>query len=841
MLRIFIFCFIFICNINFVGSIEQSYTLDHSPNALIDINHDESSQKLVVQSYSLENISNKPIYGIHLSINSEREYQKKQIVQSLLKKNNLWKWCLDYQSKGEKKGFYLSQVAGTLKIPTRGIPVKQSSLNEFYFDGKWQLIDNDNQIVYLSLDNHTLASYEDIADDPFLALRTKTSGLDNPYDFSEASANFARFDIFPDQFDCSEPSDDELELNWQDYHFDLYPQEKICFDDKGTIRQSILLQSRHHESNKIKISSAYPITQIFNHADSPIFIEEQNFLLESQQAYTFEKPCFVLNISADNDTGYLDIICAANEAHPWTLGANKIDLGINHNPGIVNVKLQYELCQDLQNHHDISVINKNHKFDYKTPYFEMESRNYNPEKIWWQISSDRNFEFLVPNLQAIQDFRNSIELDLLAETFLNPEENYYFRVKGFHQGKWSDWSTPFEFTVTKPEQIKEPLFKKLGSHEYQISWEPSFDPETQYHVFASNAFDFMPSIYFQEQYRLIDDEKRDSETVDNLIAVTSENSLKIGTNYAFYRIIAEKEGKYSVPSPIIRVYDYALSIPRSVLQLCPTSFHRIERIPFPEAYPQVINKDFLNLRNYAIESQKQYYTQHPYVEPHVWNYVKPLFLPENHPIKSKLDRLFSTRVTQNEATLKKAGFTNPDPMKFSKTIVTKNKNVPGYMFKFFSDEQKGISDWQQCLYRVTGALYIQDALNRYNINHLFVVPTKYIYPLPGDPSPPANLERKNFIVVENFLDIYTGSQNNRMWKSPVINPITLTWIYLLLQELGLKDSPYNFNMPITKDNRIAFVDTEHHHKWPVPFEKLWQFLSSDMGLLWSKMIEKGGP
>lgn len=62
---------------------------------------------------------------------------------------------------------------------------------------------------------------------------------------------------------------------------------------------------------------------------------------------------------------------------------------------------------------------------------------------------------------------------------------------------------------------------------------PSKEPGTQYYIFASNAFDFMPSIYHQEQYNVIGEEELISEEVDNLVAITSECSMNIGTEYAF--------------------------------------------------------------------------------------------------------------------------------------------------------------------------------------------------------------------------------------------------------------------------------------------------------------------
>lgn len=845
MKRLIISCFLFIAGFNSLFSIETSYVFEGTSKGSLLIEA-ESKQQVVVQNYSLENISDKVIRGIFLSINDDREKQKKLMSCELLDKNNLWKWWKLHQPTIEKNGAYSSLVGSTLLIPSRDVPTHGYCLQEFFFDGKWQLIDNKQNLVYLSLDNHTVACYEDVADEPFLALRTKTTGLEGSYDFVKACSNFAHLDIFPAEFDSSNPSEEELQILWHDHQFDLYPHENISFSSNGTIEQTIILEERLQTSGVMNIKSAFPITQIVNNSRFAVTLENQNILLEPSQKHDFVEPLFTFDLNVTNNKGIITLICKATNMPQWKLGPNEINLGIEQNPSSAQLTLQYELYKDSPIEIPLIIANGNNHFDHIIPYFELNSKEPIPEKIWWQISLDKAFDFLIPNFQGIQDFTDTIQLDACTDTFFNPGEIYYFRIKGLHHGKWSDWSPAFEFTVSKPEQIKNPIFKKLCDNQYQISWEPALESDTHYLIFASNAFDFMPSIYATQQYNIIDPNDAQCEQVNNLIATTAECSIKIGTEYAFYRIVSERQGQYSIPSPIIRVYDYGLSIPRSVMQatFSDSKTYRAERLAFPPPYPHLQMQNNLSIQSHALDTahlHKDYYTLHPHVDYNVWIYLQPYFLPENHPVKPKLDRLFSKRVTKSSATLKKAGFTQPNPKKFSKTIVSKNKDIPGYIFKLFSDEQKEIYNWRQLFNRVTGALYIQDALNRYNINHMFVVPSKWIYPLPGEPSPPANLDRKNFIVVENLLDIYMGKENNKMWQSPIINSINLTWVYLLLSELGLDDSPYSFNMPITKDHRIAFIDTEHHHRWPVPFFKLLAYLSPEMSNHWKMLIENGGP
>lgn len=835
MFRIWVSCLFFITHFVSLFSLEKSCVFEGVTQSSIFIESEKTDPKIAIKSYSLKNIANKKI-TFFPSVNNDRENEKKRILDEMIQKDNLWQWWNQHHMTIEKNGIHSSLIGSTLSIPLREVPTHGLSVNEFFLNKHWQFIDHKQNLVYLAFDNKSLAGYEDIADEPFLALRTKTTDLEKNFDFSQSSYNFAHLNLFPKEFDCSEP--EEKEWKWIDDQLELYPNENLTFYADGTVHQTIQLNKRLQLPGEMHIVSGFPIQQIINHSDSQIMVANHD-IIEPQQCYEISEDLLSLNLMVTSLAGELEIISQTTEMMKWKLGLNKLDLGIEKNPTIIELRLNYDLKTDYSQDALVSINNKDHHFDHITPSFELKYQNERPEKIWWQISNEKEFTFLIPNFQGIQEYTENVHIDAITNTFFNPLEPYYFRIRDYHDGKWSAWSLPFEFTVNKPQQVKAPVFKKLGEGQYQISWDPSPEKDTRYLIFASNAFDFMPSIYTREVYQRIDRDDLVSEEIENLIATTSDCSIQIGTEYAFYRIIAEKNGEFSIPSPIVRVYDYGLSIPRSVLQA--SEIYHAERMAFPPAYPHLPKEYSLRMQGDILGLQKLYYVQPPHVDDYVWNYLAPLFLPENHPIKPKLDRLFSKRVTQTSETLRKAGFTQPNPMRFSKTVVSRNKNIPGFMFKLFCDDQEEISDWQKCLFRVTGALHIQHALDRYSLNHLFVVPTKWIYPLPVEPSPPQNLERKNFIVVENTLDIYTGKENNKMWKGPIINPVTLTWIYILLNELGLADSPYNHNMPVTKDNRIAFVDTEHHHKWPVPFFKLWQFLSPDMQDYWNRMCEKGGP
>jgi hypothetical protein len=77
----------------------------------------------------------------------------------------------------------------------------------------------------------------------------------------------------------------------------------------------------------------------------------------------------------------------------------------------------------------------------------------------------------------------------------------------------------------------------------------------------------------------------------------------------------------------------------------------------------------------------------------------------------------------------------------------------------------------------------------------------------------------------------------KFYKSK-ITPAKLVELFILFTELGLIDSIYPDNIPPTRSGKIAFIDTEHHHHWPVNLEKFKHFLSPAMQVYWQSLIEK---
>lgn len=234
------------------------------------------------------------------------------------------------------------------------------------------------------------------------------------------------------------------------------------------------------------------------------------------------------------------------------------------------------------------------------------------------------------------------------------------------------------------------------------------------------------------------------------------------------------------------------------------------------------------------------YSYNPYVDPELWDRLSPYFLPENHPIRAEMDRIFrgKKRVTRSKKSLKKAKFIPVRRGEMKRPYIVSHINLQGYLLKLYIDKQYYVSDGKRFLHRIHGAQVVQEVIDRYGFNSIFKVPKKWIYPLPAEPSPPKKkkYKRKNFILVVEDMDILAKKENRNEWKSSSITTEILDALYILIDEGGLSDSIYAFNIPFSKDGKLAVVDTEYYHRWPIRFARLRHYLSPEMRDYWTLLI-----
>lgn len=230
-----------------------------------------------------------------------------------------------------------------------------------------------------------------------------------------------------------------------------------------------------------------------------------------------------------------------------------------------------------------------------------------------------------------------------------------------------------------------------------------------------------------------------------------------------------------------------------------------------------------------------------YISNEIWKNVFSYLLPAENPARPILDQIFSkSRVTENVKAMKAAGFDTKGPGHWSKTVFARHKKLKSYVVKMIGDDQN-ISEIEKFTNRIEGANTAREIIDRYGFHHLMKVPRKWLYALPQEPAPIQGSFRKNFILVEDDMKIYPSKKNFAMWKSDSVTKELLDAVYILITEGGFNDSVQVFNIPFSEDGRIAIIDTELHHKWPVHYNTLSKFLDREMREYWQMLIDRGGP
>lgn len=233
------------------------------------------------------------------------------------------------------------------------------------------------------------------------------------------------------------------------------------------------------------------------------------------------------------------------------------------------------------------------------------------------------------------------------------------------------------------------------------------------------------------------------------------------------------------------------------------------------------------------------YSPPPDIDELLWEQLSPYFLPENHPIKQKLDSLFSqSRAIATQESLIAAGFRYTPTQGLHVTTIV-HPDMQGWILKIKTDYGENVQEWQMWVCRINGSKLIQDYIKKNKLNKIFRVPRKYIYPLPIDPSPPneTGFYRKNFILLAENMDLVSPEKNYSLW----LNKITkkqLKLIYTIVTDLGLWDSCRHNNICWCTNGKLAFTDTEFYHLWPVNYHPLMEGLNAKNRQFWKSLYKK---
>jgi hypothetical protein len=222
-----------------------------------------------------------------------------------------------------------------------------------------------------------------------------------------------------------------------------------------------------------------------------------------------------------------------------------------------------------------------------------------------------------------------------------------------------------------------------------------------------------------------------------------------------------------------------------------------------------------------------------------WLQIAPYLLPNTHPVKPKLEKLFrKERFISTLETLKKGDFDVRGPGSGG-TLVAKHKKLPDVLIKIFPDNEP-INELKQFMKRINGAQVAREIIAKYHLDWVFKVPRKWIYILPQEPQATGPYP-KNLVLVVEDMEVLPKSDNYPMWKSSSMTKKKLDAIFILLTEGGFNDLALAFNIPFCKDGKIAVIDTEDYHKWPIPYNRLNKYLSDNMIDYWDGLASKGGP
>ena len=223
------------------------------------------------------------------------------------------------------------------------------------------------------------------------------------------------------------------------------------------------------------------------------------------------------------------------------------------------------------------------------------------------------------------------------------------------------------------------------------------------------------------------------------------------------------------------------------------------------------------------------------IDPAILAQIEPYLLTNTELLK-KLDKIFlKNRVLTDRSSLENAGFYAYGAFHTSGVHVLKHKKLKNYLVKCFTDDFVEKLDWQHFLYRIKGAEYIHQAILYRNAGHYMKVPHKWIYKIPSiAPQGP-----HHFILVVEDMKICGRKKNREKWKNEVKFDL-LYCFYHVINDAGAADCNFVDNAPFSEDGKIAFVDTEIYHRWPINFEKLTHYLSPANRHYWHHLYSSGG-
>lgn len=241
----------------------------------------------------------------------------------------------------------------------------------------------------------------------------------------------------------------------------------------------------------------------------------------------------------------------------------------------------------------------------------------------------------------------------------------------------------------------------------------------------------------------------------------------------------------------------------------------------------------------AVLTSQTIIADHEHIPREVWDEVKPYLIPDDHPAKPVLDKLFTTsRVTSNTQTIRSAGFKYITKQgEHIKTV--RHPTLQGYLIKILTDtDTTYLPEWKHWIHRIKGAELIREGIVKHDYESMMTVPKKWIYMLPKHPLPRKEVEliAKHFVLVVEDVNIMSDRDNKMTYKKKTKKK-HLRALFNIVSEYGLRDSCSIDKIPWTKDKQIAFINTECFNIWPVNYLALTKYLDAVQRVYWQKLIK----
>lgn len=252
---------------------------------------------------------------------------------------------------------------------------------------------------------------------------------------------------------------------------------------------------------------------------------------------------------------------------------------------------------------------------------------------------------------------------------------------------------------------------------------------------------------------------------------------------------------------------------------------------------------FFFLAHFIYSSENNYsypnFDDNPYLQNKMKKQMRPFLLPLNHPCKPILDRIFNrSRAIENELAFAQSGFETLLTTHASYLTVARHPCIPGYLFKVYLDSELRLKNeragWEWLVDRCKGAQNVRKLIKKKRIRH-FIVPDKYIYPLPAEPSPVllSGQPRQPILLLVTDMNLTSRLESVNAWKNKITKE-HLDELYLILSH-GYASAGLIDNIPYTESGKFACVDTEYV-KRKINYRMARSFLSEEMKRYWDQLV-----